>query len=268
MNQTAMHKPFPKAGTRTRVHPLGGFCSGSCDIGFLLDRVTSKREYYSDFRAIKKQKCSTGSGRATDCDDVTEGALSHLKQSAKVTEVEQAQVPGLAPHLEPNTHLLIQASYATKKSYRIRELFKFYLEMCDKPREEVRILCFSVRRIHAHDQLAQLGREFGFKSYLGEVEQDASVNLGEINKLIISLESLHKLWKYPGLKPYDVLIGLSWMSFPKRTGKMQRQVREFSKCCFERPHSAYLQMQTWRTTVVLVRWSGPLHQKKGLTFSM
>ena len=194
------------------AHPdtAAGHCQDQCDLEFFLGRVSSKYEYKTDFRALKKRKCTTDHAVATDDDaaDLLEGGLSHLKTKSKTTSVPGRQVPGLAPHLERNTHLLIQASYASKKSYRIRELFTNYLEKCDKPAGDVRILCFSVRIIHAHDQLAQLGREFGFKSYKDEVKEDPDVDLSKVKKLIISLESLRKLMRFSSsaVPKYDIVV--------------------------------------------------------------
>ena len=166
----------------------------------VLDSIVSDIEYDQDFRALMSRSASASASG---------GAMGHFNiRFSPPVEVDSDEVPALAPYVQEGQHLLIQASYACKKSVRIRELFKHYLAKCGKPPEDVRILCTSVRIIHAHDLSAQLGESFGFVSYKDEVEKNPFVDLTKANKLIISMESMHKLLRHStsNVPQYDFLV--------------------------------------------------------------
>ena len=140
-------------------------------------------------------------------------AMSHMAPSTGSSEtvtVQGNEVPSLIPYLQPFRPIIIDASYAAKKSFRIRELMQYMIRKNPK----TRILCLSVRIIHSFDMLAQLKDLFGFQSYKDiTTERDNQgeiiTPLGSIGRLICSYESLHRLYNHKDSADqpqYDVLV--------------------------------------------------------------
>lgn len=88
---------------------------------------------------------------------------------------------------EVGTTLNIIAPCSSKKSFRTRELF-------DTLPDDTRIFMISVRQSHAHDALRELS-PYGFVAYNDEkyTGREGAVQLGNERRLIISLESLHRI---------------------------------------------------------------------------
>ena len=139
-------------------------------------------------------------------------AMSHMEfsDSSETVTVQGNEVPSLIPYLKPFRTIVIDASYAAKKSFRIRELLQHVIDR----KQNARILCLSVRIIHSYDMLAQLEDQFGFESYKDiTTERDDKGELirplGSVDRLICSYESMHRLYNYKDVSDqpqYDVLI--------------------------------------------------------------
>jgi hypothetical protein len=89
-------------------------------------------------------------------------AMRHLAAYAgsDPVMVPGCEVPGLIPYLKEGRTMVIDGSYVSKKSFRIREIFTHVI----KQFPNARIPCLSVRITHSIDMLAQLKAEYGFES--------------------------------------------------------------------------------------------------------
>jgi hypothetical protein len=94
--------------------------------------------------------------------------------------------------------LCMKSKMGTGKTFALRKIIRLFADNFDKNSS---ILVISTRRSYASDVANNTFKNLGFVNYL-----DKKTNLSECNRLIISLESLHKLYTEDYIRCYDMIV--------------------------------------------------------------